>query len=182
MINHGIWETYIPQEAPLGAPNNAIYWTDGSRDWYEFSRQQWNVIAGVDTTGTTKVAIIDGLVSCVADDVTRLALFGKFLLLELEEGEDIPELGSTYADGVFATPIRPEPVTVVYSVDLWTRLTEEEAEQVNGEMAQQSFRTRKIFESANSYRSDHDLWPLLQQIATTLFGAERAAQILAPSV
>ena len=75
----------------------------------------------------------------------------------------------------------PESVTVVYGVDLWSRMTEDEADQVGGAMAEQSFRVRKIFETANSYRSDHELWPLLVQLATTLFGEERAAQILAPS-
>lgn len=75
----------------------------------------------------------------------------------------------------------PEPVTVVYSVDLWSRMTDDEADQVGAAMDQQPFRVRRIFESANSYRSDHELWQLLVQIATGLFGAERAAQILAPS-
>lgn len=75
----------------------------------------------------------------------------------------------------------PDPVTVVYSVDIWSRMTGAEADQVGAAMAEQSFRVRKIFETANSYRSDHELWPLLVQIATTLFGEERAAQILAPS-
>ncbi|MCA2372192.1 hypothetical protein ATU3B_11235 [Agrobacterium genomosp. 3 str. CIP 111-78] len=80
--------------------------------------------------------------------------------------------------------LNPEPAqveTVVYGVDLWGRMTEEEAEQVLSEMESQPARTRKIFEAANSYRSVHELWPLLVQIATTLFGEERAAQILAPS-
>ncbi|MGN7711011.1 hypothetical protein [Agrobacterium tumefaciens] len=81
----------------------------------------------------------------------------------------------------------PEPVTTVYAVDFWTRLdggvdgNSGEVAQVLAAMETQPVRTRKIFESANSYRSDHELWPLLQQIATTLFGAERAAEILAPS-
>ncbi|CUX41790.1 hypothetical protein AGR7C_Lc100170 [Agrobacterium deltaense Zutra 3/1] len=82
----------------------------------------------------------------------------------------------------------PEPATVVYAVDLWTRLdgggdgNSGEVAQVIAEIEQQPIRIRKIFDSATSYRSDHELWPLLQQIATTLFGAERAAEILAPSV
>lgn len=78
--------------------------------------------------------------------------------------------------------ITPDPVTVVNNVDLWSRMTEDEADQVGAAMDDQPIRTRKIFESANSYRSDHELWPLLQQLATSLFGAERAAEILAPSV
>ncbi|NTA50049.1 hypothetical protein G6L34_18225 [Agrobacterium tumefaciens] len=81
----------------------------------------------------------------------------------------------------------PEPVTVVYSVDFWTRLdggadgNSGEVAQVLAAMEQQPIRTRKIFETANSFRSDHELWPLLNQLATALFGEERAAQILAPS-
>lgn len=75
----------------------------------------------------------------------------------------------------------PEPVTVVYSVDLWSRMTDSEADQVATAMGIQPFRIRKIFETANSYRSDHELWPLLVQIATALFGEDRAAEILAPS-
>ncbi len=75
----------------------------------------------------------------------------------------------------------PEPITVVYSVDLWSRMTDDEADQVGAAMDDQPFRVRKIFESASTFRSDHELWPLLVQIATTLFGEERAAQILAPS-
>lgn len=74
-----------------------------------------------------------------------------------------------------------EPVSVVFAVDLWSRMTNAEADLVGAAMADQPFRVRKIFETANSYRSDHELWPLLAQIAATLFGQERAAQILAPS-
>lgn len=78
-------------------------------------------------------------------------------------------------------PYTPTLVTVLYPVNLWERMSKMEADAVGAVMEQQDFRTRKIFESASSYRSDHELWPLLQQIATQLFGAERAAQILAPS-
>ncbi len=77
--------------------------------------------------------------------------------------------------------LSPEHITVVYSVDLWSRMTDAEADQVGAAMETQPFRIRRIFESANSYRSDHELWQLLVQIATTLFGEDRAAQILAPS-
>ncbi|MDQ1196672.1 hypothetical protein [Agrobacterium sp. SORGH_AS 787] len=75
----------------------------------------------------------------------------------------------------------PEMVSVLHPVHLWERMTKPEADAVGAVMEQQDFRTRQIFATASSYRSDHELWPLLQQIATQLFGAERAAQILAPS-
>ncbi len=73
----------------------------------------------------------------------------------------------------------PPPVTVLYPVDLWSRMTNAEAEQVEAIMATQPIRIQNIFRAASSYRSDHELWPLLVSIATGLFGAERAAVILA---
>lgn len=81
----------------------------------------------------------------------------------------------------YTPPPAPEPIAIVNKLDLWSRMTDEEADQVGAAMDTQPFRVRKIFESANTYRADHELWPLLVQIATTLFGAERAAEILAPS-
>lgn len=72
-----------------------------------------------------------------------------------------------------------EPVTIIPSVTLWERMADAEAEQVNAAMATQPFRTRQIFLTANTFRSDHELWPLLVQMATDLFGEARAAELLA---
>ncbi|WP_421522339.1 hypothetical protein [Ochrobactrum quorumnocens] len=81
----------------------------------------------------------------------------------------------------YTPPItEPEPVVIILpAVTLWERLTETEADQVNEAMATQPFRTRKIFETANTFRSDHELWPLLESMATQLFGEVRAAELLA---
>ncbi len=87
-----------------------------------------------------------------------------------------------YVDGnivEYVPPPPPPPVVEVPSVTLWERLTDDEADQVNAAMATQPFRTRQIFMTANTFRSDHELWPLLVQMATNLFGEERAAQLLA---
>lgn len=73
-----------------------------------------------------------------------------------------------------------ELVTVFRAVTLWERMTDAEAEQVNQATATQPFRTRKIFETANAFRSDHELWPLLESKAKDLFGADRAVELLAP--
>lgn len=76
----------------------------------------------------------------------------------------------------------PAPsVVVLYPVDLWSRLTDEEADKVEEAMAKQPVRIQNIFRSASSYRSDHSLWELLKTTATTLFGEERMEQIMAPS-
>lgn len=77
--------------------------------------------------------------------------------------------------------LNPPEVTVLYPVDLWSRLTEGEADQVEAAMATQSARIQNVFRAASSYRSDHELWPLLETVAIGLFGAERAAEILAAS-
>ncbi|MBM7328693.1 hypothetical protein JS562_37375 [Agrobacterium sp. S2] len=75
----------------------------------------------------------------------------------------------------------PDPVTVIPAVTLWERMTDAEAEQVNAAMATQPFRTRQIFLTANTFRSDHELWPLLMQMANDLFGEERATELLSPA-
>ena len=78
-------------------------------------------------------------------------------------------------------PPAPPIVTVLPAVTLWERLTEAEAEQVIAAMATQPFRTRQIFLTANTFRSDHELWPLLVQMANDLFGEARAAELLSPA-
>ncbi len=80
-------------------------------------------------------------------------------------------------------PPVPEPetvITVIPAVTLWERMTEAEAEQVAEVMKTQSVRTVQIFNNATTFRSDHELWPLLEQIAHDLFGAARASELLAP--
>lgn len=71
------------------------------------------------------------------------------------------------------------PVVILPAVTLWERLTEAEADQVNEAMATQPVRTQRIFTTANTFRSDHELWPLLEIMATQLFGEVRAAELLA---
>lgn len=79
------------------------------------------------------------------------------------------------------SPPAVEPVTIIPAVTLWERMTDAEAEQVNAAMAPQPIRTRQIFLTAPTFRSDHELWPLLMQMATDLFGEDRAAELLSPA-
>jgi len=101
--------------------------------------------------------------------------------LETGERQEIPLTPQEIADLEAAAPPATNPVIVVYPVDLWSRMTDHEAEDVETAMAAQPLRIRNIFKYASSYQSDHELWPLLESMATALFGPERAAQILAPS-
>lgn len=106
-------------------------------------------------------------------------MFAAYITGLLEREELIP---SPLSD----MPVEPEPepqpeldgIVVIPSVTLWERMTEAEAEQVETVMATQPFRTRQIFMTAQTFRSDHELWPLLTQIATELFGEDRAAELL----
>lgn len=82
-----------------------------------------------------------------------------------------------------APPEKPAPVvTVIYPADLWRRMTDAEVDAVEEAIASQPARIKRIFNAASVYRSDDELWPLLLQIATYLFGRERADEILSPSV
>ncbi|MGQ5719928.1 hypothetical protein [Pseudochrobactrum asaccharolyticum] len=87
------------------------------------------------------------------------------------------------ANGGMIEPYTPEPeladIISIPSVTFWERMTDQEAEQVQAAMQAQPFRTRQIFMTAQSYRSDHELWPLLQQAAIDLFGEVRAGELLA---
>lgn len=189
MKNRGVWETYVPDEIPFGMPANTLFWrrpSDGA-DFYAWSRLFYEFALGADTTGTTKVVVVGGFAICMSVDVSMLSLPPQFELIEVEAGEAVPQLGWLLVDGEFQAPAVPVPVTTVYAVDFWTRLdggedgNGGEVAQVLSVMETQPIRTRKIFETANSYRSDHELWPLLNQLAVSLFGEDRAAQILAPS-
>jgi len=89
------------------------------------------------------------------------------------------------SDGSLTSPPVPEPVEpapvimILPAVTLWERMTEDEAVAVSEAMKTQSVRTVEIFRNASTFRSDHELWPLLEQMATELFGAERAGELLA---
>ncbi|MCX2696732.1 hypothetical protein [Ochrobactrum chromiisoli] len=98
--------------------------------------------------------------------------------LQIYEGQRIWKNGKIEEH----TPPTPEvgpDMIILPAVTLWERMTEAEAEQVAAAMETQSFRTRQIFNSASTYRSDHELWPLLEQMANQLFGEARAAELLA---
>lgn len=115
-------------------------------------------------------AVIDGVKYSIPDDMANRH---RVMIAEWE------------ADGNMIEPYQPEPepepVTIVYPADLWRRVTNDEADVIAEAMQGQPLRLRKIFEAAQVYRSDDELWPLLQGIAVQLFGEARASEILAPS-
>lgn len=127
----------------------------------------------MDITDVTRSATDEGTVRFSMDGQEAFAPVDHPLIVAWVEA------GGIIADA----PETPEPpnVTVLYPVDLWSRLSDAEADAVEQAMTTQSVRIQNIFRSASSYRSDHELWPLLVSMATNLFGSERAAEILAAS-
>ncbi|WP_312414076.1 hypothetical protein [Shinella sp.] len=96
------------------------------------------------------------------------------------DGEERPMTDEEFAAWQNEPEIAPA-VTVLYPVDLWSRLSNGEADAVEAAMATQPVRIQNIFRAASSYRSDHELWSLLETVATSLFGPSRAGEILASS-
>ncbi len=118
----------------------------------------------------------DGRISCIIDDQEMtvpddMANRHRAMIAEWVAAGNVIE--------PYVPELLPEPVVVIPSITLWERMTDAEAIQVNDAMAAQPVRVRQIFLTANTFRSDHELWPLLQQVASTLFGVERAAELLA---
>lgn len=97
------------------------------------------------------------------------------LLRRIEAGEAAP-----VADFV---PPPPGPI-VVNAIDFYRRLTTEEGAKVEAAMAAQPFVKRKVFETANTFRSDapNGEWELLVSLAEGLFTKARVAELLAPSL
>ncbi len=114
------------------------------------------------------VAVIDGQEMVVPNDMANRH---RAMITEWEAVGNLIE--------PYLPEPKPEPVIIIPAVTLWERMTDAEAIQVNDVMATQPIRTRQIFLTANTFRSDHELWPLLQQVAASLFGVERAAELLA---
>ncbi len=114
------------------------------------------------------VATIDGFQVFIPDNMENRH---RLMVAEWEAG------------GGVIQPYTPEPeladIISIPAVTFWERMTDQEAEQVQAAMQAQPFRTRQIFMTAQSYRSDHELWPLLQQAAIDLFGEARAGELLA---
>lgn len=72
-------------------------------------------------------------------------------------------------------------VTVVAKIDFYRRCSEAEASAIQAMLADTGAKMAAIFAAAITFRSDAPEWLMLQDAATALFGADRAAVLLAPS-
>ncbi|MDM7851876.1 hypothetical protein [Pseudochrobactrum kiredjianiae] len=122
------------------------------------------------SSGGLVIATINGQVMTIPDDMENRH---RAMIADWEAAGNAiePYLLEPEAPAVISIP----------AVTLWERMTEAEGEQVEAVMQTQPFRIRQIFTTAQTYRSDHELWSLLQQVATELFGVQRAGELLAQS-
>ncbi len=86
----GKWEQYVPKVFPEHAPANALYWTDGTVDWYVFSRAL--------PKDTQYVAVMGGRVVSAGNDATFMSLPPEFEFIRTDAEVS---LGHFYIGGVF---------------------------------------------------------------------------------
>jgi hypothetical protein len=77
-------------------------------------------------------------------------------------------------------PVMP-PKTRLYTVEVWRRCNDAEAVILDGLLATQSLRQRRLWSDAPYILITDTLYPLLLAGMTTAVDATRAAQILAPN-
>ncbi len=64
---------------------------------------------------------------------------------------------------------------------IWLRATDDEAVQLKAALDEQSVRFQMAYAGAAWIDTGDDLYPMLEEAVVTLFGAERAAQLLEPT-
>ena len=111
MIDRGEWTSYVPSEVTTGFPAGYApsFWRNSAtgEDWYDFRKRTWDVDGFDDPSGTTKVLVVNGTVTCVDTNVVRLSIQTDrpTRLFEFAAGEDTPERGQVLVSaGTFQAP------------------------------------------------------------------------------
>lgn len=112
-------------------------------------------------------ATIDGVRMTVPDD---LANRHRQMLAEWEAE------GNTIAP--YVEP-EPDPNYIVSKATVFRRTTSQEAEALDGMIADTDARTRNIYMGAQYLDTRDELWPMLRSIMVGAFGEERTDELLA---
>ena len=64
---------------------------------------------------------------------------------------------------------------------VWRRATDQEAEAMEFALSQQPIRIRRIYEGATHIETGDELFSLLESAMTSMFGAAKAKELLAPT-
>ena len=74
-----------------------------------------------------------------------------------------------------------QPSLFTYKTDIWSRCTDDEAEQLDGALQSSSVRYRRMWDDCITVEHDSALFTYLHSEMTTPFGSDRTDQLLAPS-
>lgn len=160
-----------PQKQPV-----LVFRDEQGTDWFDLAKEfPHSFYIAVDN---------DGRIYSMETDFQSSQIAGHLIGIDSDFGFTRGPGGTVYGKlwngTAIVEPPKESALIVLPAVTLWERLTSVEADQVGAVMETQPFRTRQIFLTANTFRSDHELWPLLVQVATELFGKQRATDLLAP--
>lgn len=91
--------------------------------------------------------------------------------------------GWSYNGAVFTAPAEPpaEPFRIIWKADVWRRCSADEAETLDGVLAQAPVRLRRIFEAAQYLDPADPDFPVIRDAVVLALGEARAAEVLAPS-
>ena len=104
---------------------------------------------------------------------------------ELIGTEDLTDEQSDALEAVIAAHDPDKPfqfqMTRVYKADVWRRATDAEAAQIDALLKAQPVRLQRLWDDAQFLLTTDELFASVQAGAVSLFGAERAAELLQPT-
>ena len=134
------------------------------------------------------VKIVEGIVVAEQggpDWCSKEQICGADAAAFVEAPEQIRFGWTRAGDGMWHPPAEPEAPppgpTITTKADLFRRCTDAEAEAIETALMNLSVRKRRIFEGAQYIASDDADFDDLRAAAIEMFGAERAAELLAAS-
>jgi hypothetical protein len=154
-------------------------------DWYIHARDATAWVAGsVKLTANTQ----NGNLVTQAVSYDQSGLFPNncclFEVLGYTGTTPYADLGRCILDvdaKTFTPIVLPPPSPILDKADIWRRATDAEAETIVQALGQQSVRKQRLFNDAQYIDLTDPDFADLQQGFVAAFGADRAAQLLAPS-
>lgn len=75
----------------------------------------------------------------------------------------------------------PEPSYFTHKTDIWQRCTDDEAEQLDGQLEQAPAKQRRMWNDSITIEHSSEYFPILRDNMVEAFGEARTDEILAPS-
>lgn len=102
---------------------------------------------------------------------------------KLDDGEKLPltDADLAWIDAVTSAPQPSDPPVRVYKAPMFRKMTDAEYDAYLQIRAAFPPRLQAIFDAAEYLSSDDEFWPDLVAAAEQAYGAERSAELLAPT-